>query len=78
MKIHDIEVQRLRSLRHVKGVIEIGVDALVLPQPTRDDGPSGSQLRIPVDHARALLMLLKQQFAELDKLQPRSRRSGRC
>jgi hypothetical protein len=25
-----------------------------------------------------LVMLLKQQLAELDKLQPRSRRSGRC
>jgi hypothetical protein len=34
-------------------------------------------MRLPVDQARALLMLLKQQFAEMDKLQPRSRRSGR-
>ena len=28
--------------------------------------------------AQSLLVLLKQQIAELDKLQPRSRRSGRC
>jgi hypothetical protein len=77
MKTHDIEVQRLKSLRHVKGMIEIGVDALVLPQPARDEGYAGSQLRIPVEHARALMLLLKQQFADLDKLQPRSRRSGR-
>jgi len=35
-------------------------------------------LRVPVEHARAMLVLLKQQFAELDKLQPRSRRSGRA
>ena len=77
MKTHDIEVQRLKSLRHAKGVIEIGIDALVLPQPARDDAHAGSQLRIPIEHARALMLLLKQQFADLDKLQPRSRRSGR-
>jgi len=35
-------------------------------------------LRIPVEHARTLLLLLKQQIAELDKLNPRSRRSGRA
>ncbi|MBZ8140030.1 hypothetical protein CLD22_08990 [Rubrivivax gelatinosus] len=78
MKTYDIEVQRLKSLRHDKGLIEIGVDALVLPRPARDEGAGGSSLSLPVDQARALLLLLKQQFAELDKLQPRSRRSGRC
>ncbi len=78
MKTYDIEVQRLNSLRHDKGVIEIGVDALVLARSARDDGPAGSSLRVPVDHARALLLLLKQQMAELDKLNPRSRRSGRA
>ncbi len=78
MKTYDIEVQRLNSLRHDKGVIEIGVDALVLTRAAHDDGPGGSSLRVPVDHARALLLLLKQQLAELDKLQPRSRRSGRA
>ena len=78
MKNHDIEVQRLKSLRHVKGVIEVGMDALVLPKPASVDSAQGSQLRIPVDQARALMLLLKQQFAELDKLQPRSRRSGRA
>lgn len=78
MKTHDIEIQRLKSLRHDKGVIELGVDALVLPRPPRNDSQPTSQIRLPVEHARALLMLLKQQFAELDKLQPRSRRSGRA
>ena len=78
MKTYDIEVQRLTSLRHDKGVIEIGVEALVLPRSGRDDGPAGSSVRLPVDHARSLLLLLKQQLAELDKLQPRSRRSGRA
>ncbi|MDP1533794.1 MAG: hypothetical protein Q8N44_09230 [Rubrivivax sp.] len=78
MKTYDIEVQRLKSMRHDKGLIEIAVDALVLPRPLRDEGAASSSLRLPVDQARALLVLLKQQIADLDKLQPRSRRSGRC
>ncbi|WP_066337570.1 hypothetical protein [Azohydromonas lata] len=77
MKTFDIEVQRLKSLRHDKGLIEIGVDALVLPRSARDESPT-TVVSLPVDQARALMLLLKQQFAELDKLQPRSRRSGRC
>ena len=98
MKPYDIEVQRLKSLRHDKGLFEIDIDALVSPRPARDDPAAPSSLRLPVDqarstrdgtsggsclrlsveHARTLQLLLKQQFAELDKLQPRSRRSGRC
>ena len=78
MKTYDIEVQRLKSLKHDKGLVEIGVDALVLARPVRDEGTSVSTLRLPVEHARTLLILLKQQMAELDKLQPRSRRSGRA
>ena len=78
MKIYDIEVQRLKSVRHDKGVIELGIDALVLPRPLRDDEASTSSLRLPVDQARSLLILLKQQLAEVDKSQPRSRRSGRA
>ena len=78
MKTYDIEVQRLKSMRHDKGLIEIHIDGSVLPRPVRDDQPATSCLRLEVDQARSLLMLLKQQIAELDKLQPRSRRSGRC
>ena len=77
MKTYDIEVQRLKSARHDKGVIELGIDALVLPRTVRDGEPSTSGLRLPVEHARSLLILLRQQLAELDKAQPRSRRSGR-
>ena len=50
----------------------------MLPRAPRDDPAAASCLRLPVEHARSLLVLLKQQIAELDKLQPRSRRSGRC
>lgn len=78
MKPYDIEVQRLKSMKHDKGMVEINVDALVSTRQLRDDEAGTSCLRLPVEHARTLLILLKQQIAELDKLQPRSRRSGRC
>jgi len=78
VKPYDIEVQRLKSMKHDKGMVEINVDALVTTRPLRDDQAGSSCLRLPVEHARTLLILLKQQIAELDKLQPRSRRSGRC
>jgi hypothetical protein len=78
MKTWSVEVQRLKSARHDHGVIEVGIDASVLPQAARDEGVASSLLRLPVEHARTLAILLKQQLAELDRLQPRSRRSGRC
>ncbi len=71
-------MQRLKSMRHDKGVIEINIDAMVSTRVVRDDQAATSCLRMPVEHARTLLILLKQQLAELDKLQPRSRRSGRA
>ena len=77
VKTYDIEVQRLKSARHDKGIVELGIDVLVLPRPARDDQSATSCLRLPVEHARSLLILLKQQLGEVDKLQPRSRRSGR-
>lgn len=78
MKPYDIEVQRLKSMKHDKGLIEIDVDALVMVRQARDDATGSTCLRLPVEHARTLFHLLKQQLAELDKLQPRSRRSGRA
>lgn len=78
MKTYDVEVQRLKAMRHDHGMVEIAVDALVQPRPLRDEGTPTSVVRIPVEHARSLLLLLKQQITELDKLNPRSRRSGRC
>ena len=78
MKPYDIEVLRLKSMKHDKGMVEINVDALVSTLPLRDEQAATSCVRLPVEHARTLLILLKQQIAELDKLQPRSRRSGRC
>lgn len=77
MKTYDIELQRLKSARHDKGLIELGVDILVQPRSARDEQMT-SCLSIAVDDARTLLILLKQQLAEVDKTLPRSRRSGRC
>ncbi len=76
MKTYDIEVQRLRSVRHDKGMVELALDVAVLPHQARDE-QTASCLRFPVEHARSLLILLRQQLADVDKLQPRSRRSGR-
>ncbi|AKJ30851.1 hypothetical protein [Caldimonas brevitalea] len=78
MKTYEIEVQRLKSMKHDKGLIELAVDALVLSRPVRDEQSTSSSVRLSVEDARTLVILLKQQLAELDKLQPRSRRSGRC
>ena len=78
MKPFDIEVQRLKSMRHDKGLLEVQVDALVIARKSQDDEAPSTCLRIPVEHARTLLILLKQNLAELDKLNPRSRRSGRA
>ena len=74
MKTHDIELQRIKAVRHDKGLIELSVDALVQPRPAKDERVT-SVLSLEVDDARTLVMLLKQQIAELDKLNPRSRRS---
>lgn len=78
MKPYDVEVQRVKQLKHDRGLIEVKVDALVTARPQRDAHDGSSSLYLPVEHARTLLILLRQQLAELDKLQPRSRRSGRA
>ncbi|MBC7701515.1 hypothetical protein [Aquabacterium sp.] len=78
MKTYDIEIQRLKSAKHHNGLIEIGVDVSVQARPARDEHTGMTCLSLPVDDARTLLILLKQQITELDKLLPRSRRSGRC
>ena len=78
MKTYHIDVQALRSATHDKGLIELDLDVSVRAHPPSDDQPSVTSLRLPAEQARVLLALLKQQLGELDKLQPRSRRSGRC
>jgi hypothetical protein len=77
MKTYDIELQRLKAVKLGNDMLELAIDALVQPRAARDDAVASSSLRLSVADARTLLLLLRQQIAELDKLQPRSRRSGR-
>jgi hypothetical protein len=77
MKTYDIEIQRLKSAKQGNGLVSVGVDMLVQPRSAKDEGTT-SHLHLSVDDARTLVILLKQQITEIDKLQPRSRRSGRC
>ncbi len=78
MKTYNIGMQKLKSVKHDKGLIELGVEVLVLPQSAKDTDGVTSCFSLSVDDARTLMMLIKQQITELDKLNPRSRRSGRC
>lgn len=78
MKPFDIEIQRLKSIRHDRGMLELKVDAAVTAMKLADDGAPSSAVRLSVDDARTLVLLLRQSLGELDKLQPRSRRSGRA
>jgi len=38
VKTCDIEARCLKSMKPDKGLIELGIDVLVLPRPVRDDG----------------------------------------
>ena len=53
MKPYDIEVQRLKSMKHDKGLIEINIDALVMSRQMRDDQSATSCLRLPTSCSRA-------------------------
>ena len=74
MKTFDIDIQRLKSMGHDKGLIELRIDAQVQAQAQRDEGAASSRIQMSVDNARALLLLLKKQLAELDKTKARSQR----
>lgn len=62
MKAFDIEVQRLKSMKHNNGLIEVNIDAQVMARSMRDDQALTSCLSLPVEHARTLFLLLKQQL----------------
>ncbi len=74
MKTYDIDIQRFKAMGHDKGLIELRIDAQVQAQPQRDEGASSSRVQMSVDNARALLLLLKKQLADLDKTKARSQR----
>ena len=74
MKTHSIELQRIKAMTQSHGMLRARVDALVQPQPARDDGEPSSVLALSVENARVLYLLLKQQLAEVDGRKARSQR----
>lgn len=78
MKTFSIELRNVKAMTNGNGLIRAKVDVQVAPQAARDeDGESFSTLQMTEQTARVLFLLLKNQFAEFDARQPRSRRSGR-
>jgi hypothetical protein len=67
MKTYQIEVQRLISMTHSKGLIDVRLDALVLPSSARGEEVPSTVLSLSEKDARALMILLKQQFAALEQ-----------
>ena len=74
MKTWNIEVQKVRAMAHGGGLIRAQIDALVQPAAPRDDAVPASILSLTEDNARVLVLLLKQQLAELDARKAKSRR----
>jgi hypothetical protein len=74
LKTYQIELQKIKAMVNRNGLVEARIDALVLPGNTRgDDGP-GTTLSMDEATARVLLLLLKQQLAEIDGRKARSQR----
>lgn len=74
MKTWNIEVQHVKAMRQGHGLVEMQLDALVLPSSTSEGKMPTTTLSLPEDEARVLYMLLKQQLAEVDKKKARSQR----
>lgn len=74
MKTYTIELQHIKAMSNAHGMINARVDAAVLPMPGRDGGDGTSMLRLSVENARVLLLLLKAQLAEVDARKARSQR----
>lgn len=74
MKTYRIEVQRLKAITHTPGLIELQIDAQVLPNAAKDEFAEASRLALSEENARVLHALLRQQLAEIDKRKGRSQR----
>lgn len=75
MKTYRIELQRVKSMAHNGGMIEIQIDAAVQPAPAAADGrESATRLALTEETARVLQTLLKAQLIELDRRKGRSQR----
>lgn len=77
MKTHTIELQRIKSMSNSHGLVRARVDAAVQTAQPRDDDSShelSSTLVLTVENARVLVLLLKQQLADVDGKKARSQR----
>ena len=74
MKIHTIEIQKLKAASHGNGLVMFKVDAMVNPKPPIDGIEPSSIISISEVNARVLMALLKAQLMELDGRKARSQR----
>lgn len=74
MKTYDIELQRVKSMRQGSGLIEVDIDALLLPNTTPEGKAPTTTLRMSEANARVLYALLKTQLTEVDRRKGRSQR----
>jgi hypothetical protein len=74
MKTHEIELQRIKSMGHSRGLIEMQIDAQVAASAAPTGGPPTSTLRMTEETARVLQALLRSQLSEVDKRKGRSQR----
>ncbi|MEX8519248.1 MAG: hypothetical protein AB3X44_12120 [Leptothrix sp. (in: b-proteobacteria)] len=74
MKTYTFEVQRYKSASNSHGLVEIKLDALLLPRNTPEGKEPAHVLSMSEADARVLMLLLKTQIAEFDKRKARSQR----
>jgi hypothetical protein len=75
LKTFNIEMQRIKAMSHGNGLVNAQIDALIIPTSTTEGKTPTTWLSMSEDTARVLQQLLKAQLTEIDKRQPRSRRS---
>jgi hypothetical protein len=74
MKTYTIEVQRYKAAASHHGLVNIKLDALLVPRATPEGQEPAHVLSMSEADARSLMMLLKAQFLEIDKRKARSQR----
>ncbi|HET7795303.1 MAG TPA: hypothetical protein VFL64_18105 [Rhizobacter sp.] len=74
MKTFQIELQKVKAMSNRNGLVEARIDALVLPVNNRSDDNPSTTLSFSEETARVLMLLLKQQLAEVDGRKARSQR----
>lgn len=77
MKTYTIELQRIKSMSNSHGLVRARMDAAVQTTQPRDDDSGhepSSTLVLTVENARVLVLLLKQQLADVDGKKARSQR----